>query len=288
MLTLSWTTSVDTSMVKHCSNIEYGNERLPGGKGGLQFVLVGLVLLLACLLVLVYVHLTAAIADLSRRLESVEGRLDLHRSPADVDHVKVSNPEVKTIKGKGKEYMSGTVMNESLADITGRSSRSGLRRRRDGHAGSRTREYTNLGCWRDTRNHAIPTLEGTDPRLDGVYWARGKATEKCYQVALSRGFPVFAVQAGGYCSGSADAHNTYKKYGPSTACASDGEGGPRANEVYWITGLDQCEAHLCQNNATCRTRRDGYTCTCTKGWYGKYCQHSEYMLSYDPPLRFVL
>ncbi|KAI8482504.1 hypothetical protein Bbelb_397400 [Branchiostoma belcheri] len=39
--------------------------------------------------------------------------------------------------------------------------------------------------------------------------------------------------------------------------------------------MDQCETHLCQNNATCRTtRRDGYSCVCTKGWYGKYCQHN--------------
>ncbi|XP_078701560.1 uncharacterized protein LOC144927752 [Branchiostoma floridae x Branchiostoma belcheri] len=39
-------------------------------------------------------------------------------------------------------------------------------------------------------------------------------------------------------------------------------------------GMDQCETHLCQNNATCRTWRDGYTCMCTKDWYGKYCQHN--------------
>eukprot|EP00058_Branchiostoma_floridae_P013069 XP_002598557.1 hypothetical protein BRAFLDRAFT_66948 [Branchiostoma floridae] len=39
-------------------------------------------------------------------------------------------------------------------------------------------------------------------------------------------------------------------------------------------GIDQCEAHICQNNATCRARKDGYTCICTKGWYGKYCQNS--------------
>ena len=50
------------------------------------------------------------------------------------------------------------------------------------------------------------------------------------------GFPVFAVQHGGQCFGSADGLNTYNKYGPSTTCASDGEGGPWGNEVYRITG----------------------------------------------------
>ncbi|XP_066284939.1 uncharacterized protein [Branchiostoma lanceolatum] len=96
--------------------------------------------------------------------------------------------------------------------------------------------YTSLGCWRDTGNRAIPTLEGTDPRLDGSYGARQNPIEKCYQVALSRGFAVFAVQHGGWCAGSTDGHNTYNKYGPSTACRADGEGGPWANAVYQITG----------------------------------------------------
>eukprot|EP00058_Branchiostoma_floridae_P000553 XP_002586041.1 hypothetical protein BRAFLDRAFT_110129 [Branchiostoma floridae] len=102
--------------------------------------------------------------------------------------------------------------------------------------GSESREYISLGCWRDTSDRAIPTLEGTDPRLDGDYKSRENPIEKCYQVALSRGFTVFAVQAGGWCGGSADGLNTYNKYGPSTTCASDGEGGPYGNEVYKITG----------------------------------------------------
>ncbi|KAI8517186.1 response to nematode [Branchiostoma belcheri] len=96
-------------------------------------------------------------------------------------------------------------------------------------------EYTTLGCWRDTSDRALPTLEGTDLLLDGGhYHERTRAIEKCYQVARSRGFTVFAVQHGGSCFGSADGHNTYNKYGPTTACAADGEGGPWANQVYKI------------------------------------------------------
>ncbi|XP_078614745.1 uncharacterized protein LOC144883920 isoform X1 [Branchiostoma floridae x Branchiostoma japonicum] len=101
--------------------------------------------------------------------------------------------------------------------------------------GSESREYISLGCWRDTDDRAIPTLEGTDPRLDGDYESRENPIEKCYQVALSRGFPVFALQNGGWCAGSADGLNTYDRYGPSTTCASDGEGGQRGNEVYKIS-----------------------------------------------------
>ncbi|XP_019637289.1 PREDICTED: uncharacterized protein LOC109479741 [Branchiostoma belcheri] len=96
-------------------------------------------------------------------------------------------------------------------------------------------EYTSLGCWSDSADRAIPTLEGTDPRLDGKYRKRTDPIGKCYQVAYSRGFTVFAVQDSGQCFGSADAHNTYNKHGPSIKCKADGEGGPWAIEVYQIT-----------------------------------------------------
>eukprot|EP00058_Branchiostoma_floridae_P024990 XP_002610480.1 hypothetical protein BRAFLDRAFT_85621 [Branchiostoma floridae] len=97
--------------------------------------------------------------------------------------------------------------------------------------------YSSLGCWKDTPSRAIPMLEGKDARLDGTDpTKRDNATEKCFQVARSRGFPVFAVQYGGQCFGSANGHNTYNKYGPSEDCAADGKGGSYANEVYKITG----------------------------------------------------
>ncbi|CAH1232590.1 Hypp470 [Branchiostoma lanceolatum] len=95
--------------------------------------------------------------------------------------------------------------------------------------------YTSLGCWKDTSNRAIPTLEGTDPSLNENYWERLNPIDKCYLVALSHGFPMFAVQDSGECFGSADGLNTYQKYGPSMACAADGEGGDWANDVYQIT-----------------------------------------------------
>jgi len=61
-------------------------------------------------------------------------------------------------------------------------------------AGQGNNGYKNLGCWRDTRNRSIPTLEGKDPFLDSSYWLRMNAAEKCAQAARKRGYSVFALQ----------------------------------------------------------------------------------------------
>ena len=47
---------------------------------------------------------------------------------------------------------------------------------------------------------------------------------------------MFAVQDGGWCASSATADKTFDKYGASSACGFDGEGGPWANQVYSIRG----------------------------------------------------
>ncbi|XP_077978220.1 uncharacterized protein LOC144433736 [Glandiceps talaboti] len=91
-----------------------------------------------------------------------------------------------------------------------------------------------LGCWKDTRTRAIVTLEGTDDRLDGSYGDREKAFKKCAEAAIAEGYSIIALQNGGWCASSADAEQTYKMYGPSDACADDGEGGPWANQVYRV------------------------------------------------------
>jgi len=97
-----------------------------------------------------------------------------------------------------------------------------------------TPTYETVGCYKDTADRAIPTLEGTDAILDGHYQARIQAIEKCYEAANKRGFEVFAVQDGGWCASSATAVTTFDKYGVSSACGVDGEGGPWANQVYFI------------------------------------------------------
>ena len=45
---------------------------------------------------------------------------------------------------------------------------------------------------------------------------------------------MFALQAGGWCAASATAPKTFDKYGKSTSCGSDGEGGGWANQVYLL------------------------------------------------------
>ena len=94
-----------------------------------------------------------------------------------------------------------------------------------------------MGCFQDRPARAIAPLEGHDPILDGNYQHRSNAVEKCYQAAKKRGFSVFAVQNGGWCAASATAQITFNKYGRSSACVSDGEGGPWANQVYHIRGM---------------------------------------------------
>ena len=94
--------------------------------------------------------------------------------------------------------------------------------------------YKSLGCWKDTSDRAILTLEGSSSILDGSYGSRTYAIQKCYEAASSLGYDVFAIQDGGDCFSSATARDTYKKHGPSTSCRDDGKGGPWANEVYEI------------------------------------------------------
>ena len=96
--------------------------------------------------------------------------------------------------------------------------------------------YETIGCYRDTSNRAIEPLEGKDSILDGAYWTRKNPIAKCAQAARRAGYGMFAVQHGGWCAASATAPKTFDKYGKSTACGSDGEGGPWANQVYVIKG----------------------------------------------------
>jgi len=91
-----------------------------------------------------------------------------------------------------------------------------------------------LGCWADSADRAIPTLESKDTILDGNYNSREDAIIKCQNAAYKRGWSVFGVQAGGWCASSEDAERTYKKYGTSSACSSNGKGGYWANQVYKI------------------------------------------------------
>lgn len=96
--------------------------------------------------------------------------------------------------------------------------------------------YGSFGCYKDTYVRAINTLEGKDAILDGHYWQRKNPIAKCAVAAIRAGYSMFAVQNGGWCASSRLAKETFNKYGRSSACRSDDEGGPWANQVYTLKG----------------------------------------------------
>ncbi|XP_078620641.1 uncharacterized protein LOC144887345 [Branchiostoma floridae x Branchiostoma japonicum] len=115
----------------------------------LQLALAGTVCLFVSSLlmnVLVYVRLTAAITDLSRRLEEVEGRQDSHRSSVYPDRLASNAPDVVTAKGQGS--MQDTADNQSLTHFALRSRQSGPMRKRSARTICHSNEYEcqNGGC----------------------------------------------------------------------------------------------------------------------------------------------
>ena len=92
-----------------------------------------------------------------------------------------------------------------------------------------------IGCYRDTGRRAIPGRDGKDILLRDFYRRRADAITKCASVAMRFGYPVFAIQHGGWCATGPRAHVTYRKYGRSNRCRN-GKGGPWANDVYRVYG----------------------------------------------------
>ena len=96
------------------------------------------------------------------------------------------------------------------------------------------RKYRSLGCWKDnSESRAISSVEGKGSFSDDSKLRIGPI-EKCFDEAMRRGLDIFAIQWGGECYTDILARNKYKKYGPSSDCSSNGEGGPLANHVYEI------------------------------------------------------
>ena len=111
-------------------------------------------------------------------------------------------------------------------------------------------DYDAVGCYKDTGSRAIPSLEGKDSILDGSYSSRTNPIAKCAVAAMRAGYSMFAVQNGGWCVASASAPQTYDKYGKSTACKDDGEGGPGANQVYELKGKSSKVLDYSQHNVS--------------------------------------
>ena len=91
---------------------------------------------------------------------------------------------------------------------------------------SLTVNYYHIGCFKDNRSRAMPTLLGN--------WRHdSQAVQKCSLAAEKAGYSVFGVQYAGECWSGPQAHMTYKKYGASKRCAK-GIGGTWAQDVYEI------------------------------------------------------
>ena len=91
-----------------------------------------------------------------------------------------------------------------------------------------------LGCWTDGPTRAI---------AGGIRFRSDNPIEDCHNFAKQQGFSVFAVQYNTECFTAADADETFKQYGESTACVN-GRGGTWAQNVYQVT----CEGKLLEKN----------------------------------------
>jgi len=98
--------------------------------------------------------------------------------------------------------------------------------------------YKPLGCFKDKIARAMTNLEGKSDALKVHYKRRDNPVEKCYTAAIENKMPVFGLQDGGQCFGSAD-KKTAQQYGGSSGCSS-GKGGAMANSVYELSTLAKC------------------------------------------------
>ena len=49
--------------------------------------------------------------------------------------------------------------------------------------------------------------------------------------------------------------------------------------MYFIClDINECDSDPCQNGATCNVQANGYTCNCTDGYTGMYCEIGIYMI----------
>ena len=90
-------------------------------------------------------------------------------------------------------------------------------------------DYNTLGCFTDSQAHAIPSLEGQDPVLDGDYSTRQDAARKCALAAAKRDHKVYVLMSDGQCSSSADTAKNFARFGHGqTECSAIGAN----NKVY--------------------------------------------------------
>lgn len=100
----------------------------------------------------------------------------------------------------------------------------------------RSHLYTDLGCWKDTPDRAISGGFVGSPGTDAYN------TSRCYEVAMSKGHDIFALQAGYACFTGLAMRDNYKKYGDAPGNCEIG-GGQWINHVYSINKKDHVVPH---------------------------------------------
>ncbi|XP_066263462.1 very low-density lipoprotein receptor-like [Branchiostoma lanceolatum] len=234
-------------MDKHSDDAIYRSETRQGDIRRLQLVLAGTVCLLTCFIVvniLVYVHLTAAIADLSHRV-GVEKNEDTSIDP---NWITVNAPDVETTKGL--DSRQDNTRNQSLTHFPGLSRQNGQVRKRNARSTCGLYEYQchNGRCipssWQC--NDDYDCSDGSDePPLN---------TRCAYPpYECENGYNIPSVFQ---CDGDFDCTDGSDEYPWNEKCKKD-----------------HCETHRCQNNATCLAKEHGYTCICPEGLHGVFCQN---------------
>lgn len=97
-------------------------------------------------------------------------------------------------------------------------------------------EYNHIGCFKTDSGPLIPSLEGTDPLLDGDFTTRVDVFKKCLNAARREDNTVFAIKNGGEClSSSGNLTDVIAKYAPSNMCVNN-KGGLNAMDFYFVIG----------------------------------------------------
>lgn len=50
------------------------------------------------------------------------------------------------------------------------------------------------------------------------------------------------------------------------------------DEINLFEDINDCISNLCQHQSKCIDHRNGYTCSCTAGYTGEYCEMSKYII----------
>ena len=97
-------------------------------------------------------------------------------------------------------------------------------------------EYKQIGCFRIHSGPLIPSLEHTDPVLDGNFTTRREKLVKCLNAARRKEHKTFALKNGGECLSSTDGHHDIiTKYETSDECGGN-RGIANVMSVFLIKG----------------------------------------------------